>query len=137
MKASLNRRTPRQKCFHLLACATCTPKEQHPQWILSWYSVRLTSKFGIGGVAHVTCRCVRIFLQAFTRRHVSRATCRRSTRDRHHHRSGGSTRRSVPRRSRSDQPFGRYYRKCLDTQTSQLKCPSPTSFSPPTTHRLQ
>ena len=48
---------------------------------------------------------------------MPRATCRRSTRDRHHRRSGVSARPSVPPRSRSDQPFGRYSRKCLDTQT--------------------
>ena len=105
-------------------------RNEYPQWILSWYSIRVTSKFGIGGAAHVTCRCVRIFLQAFTRRHVSRATCRRSTQDRHHYRSGGSARRMVPRRSRLDQPFGRYSRKCLDTQTSQLKCRSVTFLQP-------
>ena len=137
-KVSFNRRTPRQKkCNPPLARAAGTPQEQYPQWILSWYSIRVTSKFGIGGAAHVTCRCVRIFLQALTRRHVSCATCRRSTQDRHHYRSGGSARRMVPRRFRSDQPFGRYSRKCLDTQTSQLKCRSLTSFSPPTTHKLQ
>ena len=65
----------------------------------------------------MACRCVRFFLQAFTRRHVPRATCRRPTRDRHHSRSGVSARPSVPPRSRSDQPFGRCARKCLDTHT--------------------
>ena len=59
---------------------------------------------------------------------MSRATCRRSTQDRHLHHSGGSARRMVPRRSRSDQLFGRYSRKYLDTQTSQLKCRSLTSL---------
>ena len=110
------------KCFPPLVCAACTPLERHSQWILSWYSISVASNFEIGGAALVTYRCVRIFLQAFTRRHVSRATCCRSTQDRHLHRSGGSARRMVPRRSRSDQPFGRYSRKYLDTQTSQLKC---------------
>ena len=42
----------------------------------------MTCKFGIGGALRLTCRCVRIFLQAFTRRHVPRATCHRSTPDR-------------------------------------------------------
>ena len=48
---------------------------------------------------------------------MPRATCRRPTRDRHHSRSGVSVRPSVPPRSRSEQPFGRHARKCLDTQT--------------------
>ena len=82
----------------------------------------------------MACRCVRFFLQAFTRRHVPRATCRRPTRDRHHSRSGVSARPSVPPRSRSDQPFGRCARKCLDTHTDTLtNTIRPTFFSP--THR--
>ena len=66
---------------------------------------------------------------------MPRATCRRSTRDRHHRRSGVSARPSVPPRSRSDQPFGRYSRKCLDTQTHTQthKHQPPNFFSP--THR--
>ena len=95
----------------------------------------MTCKFGIGGALRLTCRCVRIFLQAFTRRHVPRATCRRSTPDRHHRRSGVPRRPSVPPRSRSDQPFGRYSRKCLDTHTHTHthKHQPPYFFSP--THR--
>ena len=49
---------------------------------------------------------------------MPRATCRRSTPDRHHHCSGVPRRRSVPPRSRSDQLFGGYSRKCLDTHTN-------------------
>ena len=51
---------------------------------------------------------------------MPRATCRQPTRDRHHPRSGVPARRSVPPRSRSDQPFGRCARKCLDTHTDRL-----------------
>ena len=88
----------------------------------------------------MTCRCVRIFLQAFTRRHVPRATCRRPTRDRHHCRSGVSARPSVPPRSRSDQPIGRYSRKCLDTHThththTQTDKHDPANFFSPTHRR--
>ena len=66
---------------------------------------------------------------------MTRATCRRSTRDRHYRRSGVSARRSVPPRSRSDQPFGRNARKCLDTHTHRQthKHQPPNFFSP--THR--
>ena len=71
-------------------------------------SVRVTCQFRIGGASCSTCRCVNNFLQTFTRRHVPRATCRRSTPDRCYRRSGGSVRRSVVPRSRSVQPFGRY-----------------------------
>ena len=41
--------------------------------------------------------------------------------------------RTVPRRSRSDQPFSCYSQKSLDTQTSYLKYRSQTPSSPPTT----
>ena len=76
------------------------------------------------------------FLQAFTRRHVPRATCRRPTRDRHHSRSGVSARPSVPPRSRSDQPFGRCARKCLDTQTdTHTHKHDPANFFSPTHRR--
>ena len=44
-----------------LARAAGTPQERHPQWILRWYSMRVTCEFGVGGAAHVTCRCVRFF----------------------------------------------------------------------------
>ena len=78
------------------------------------------------------------FLQAFTRRHVPRATCRRQTRDRHHSRSGVSARPSVPPRSRSDQPFGRCARKCLDTHTDTLtNTIRPTFFRRPTGGNLR
>ena len=120
LKVSLNRRIPCQKSFPPLARAACAPLERQPQKHSSWLGIRVTCKFGIGGALRLTYRCVRIFLQAFTRRHVPRATCRRSTPDRHHHRSGVPRRRSVPPRSRSDQPFGRYSRKCLDTHTDTL-----------------
>ena len=66
---------------------------------------------------------------------MPRATYRRSTRDRHHSRSGVSVRPSVPPRSRSDQPFGRYARKCLNTHTHRQthKHQPPNFFS--ATHR--
>ena len=68
----------------------------------------------------MTSRCPRKFLQAFTRWHVPCAMCHQSTHDRHHRRSAVLARRMVPRRSRSDQPFGRYSRKCLNTHTPGL-----------------
>ena len=79
---------------------------------------------------------MRIFLQAFTRRHVPRATCHRWTPDRYHRRSGVSGHRSVPAPSRSDQPFGRYSRKCLDTHTYiHTDKHDPANFFSPTHRR--
>ena len=86
-----------------------------PVRMLSSSSMRVTCEFKISGPHRLTCTPVRIFLQAFTRRHMPCAMCHQSTHDRHHRRSGVLARRMVPRRSRSDQPFGRYFRKCLDT----------------------
>ena len=84
----------------------------------------------------MTCRCVRFFLQAFTRRHVPRATCRWPTRDRHHRRSGVSAPSSMPLQSRSDQPFRRCARKCLDTHThTQTDKHDPANFFSPTHRR--
>ena len=80
----------------------------------------MTCKFEIIGPHRLTCRAVRKLLQAFTRRHVPCAMCHQSTHGRHHRRSGVLARRMVPRRARSDQPFGRYSRKCLDTHTDWL-----------------
>ena len=51
---------------------------------------------------------------------VACAMCHQSTHDRHHRRSAVLARRMVPRRSRSNQPFGRYSRKCLNTHTPGL-----------------
>ena len=48
-----------KKCtydFPPLARATCTPQKWHPQWILSWYGLRATCKFGIGGATRVPLR---------------------------------------------------------------------------------
>ena len=80
----------------------------------------MTCKFEISGPHRLTCRAVRKLLQAFMRRHVPCAMCHQSTHDKHHRRSGVLARRMVPRRDRSDQPFGRYSRKCLDTHTDWL-----------------
>ena len=77
----------------------------------------MTCKFEINGPHRLTCRAVRKLLQAFTQRHVPCAMCHQSTHGMHHRRSGVLARRMVPRRARSDQPFGRYSRKCLDTHT--------------------
>ena len=137
LKVSLNRRTPRQKHYPPAARAAYTTQERHPQWILSWYSVRVTCEFVVVGASRLTCRCVRIFWQALTGRHVQRATCCWSTPNQHHHRSGGSMSRTVPCRSRSDQQFSCYSQKSLDIQTAYLKCRSQTPSNPPTTHRLQ
>ena len=93
------------------------PQERHPQRILSWGGMGVTCEFDIGSAPRLTCRCVNILLQAFSGRHVPRATCRQPTPDRHQRRSGVSGRRPVPPLSRSDQPFGRYSPKCLDIHT--------------------
>ena len=45
-----------------LARAAGTPLERHPQWILSWCSMRVTCEFRICGAPRVTCRAVRKFL---------------------------------------------------------------------------
>ena len=55
----VNRRTPREKGFPPLARATCTPYKWHPQWILSWYGMRATCEFGIGGATRVPLRAAR------------------------------------------------------------------------------
>ena len=80
----------------------------------------MTCKFEIRGPHRLTCRAVWKLLQAFTRRHVPCAMCHQPTHDRHHRRSGVLARRMVPSRARSDQSFGRYSRKCLDTHTDWL-----------------
>ena len=41
-----------------------------------------TCEFEVGGASRLTCVGVNKLLQTFTRRHVPRATCRRSTPDR-------------------------------------------------------
>ena len=117
LKVSLNRRTPCQKSFPPLARAACAPLERHPQRILSWGGMGVTWELDIGSAPCLTCRCVNVFLQAFSGRHVPRATCCRSTPDRHQRRSGGSGRRPVPPPSRSDQPIRCYSQKCLDIHT--------------------
>ena len=91
----------------------------------------MTCKFEISGPHRLTCRAVRKLLQAFTRRHVPCAMCHQSTHDRHHRRSGVLARRMVPRRARSDQPFGRYSRKCLDTHTDRQTRPGQLFFTDP------
>ena len=102
---------------HHLARVTWHGATRDTQRILSWGSMHVTCKFGFGGSPRLTSRGPRIFLQAFTRWHVPCAMCHQSTHDRHHRRSAVLARRMVPRRSRSDQPFGRYSRKCLNTHT--------------------
>ena len=121
-----------------LARAGGTLHKWHPQRILSRYSTRVTCEFGFSGCPRLTPRGARIFLVDLSGRHVPRATCRRPTRDRHHCRSGVSARRSVPPRSRSDQPFGRYSRKCFETQTHRLtNTIRPTFFQRPTGGNLR
>ena len=118
---------PHVKTASPLARAAGTPLERHPQWILSWCSTRVTCEFRICGAPRVTCRAVRKILVDLHA--AARATCHVPPADpnRHHRRSGVSARPSVPPRSRSDQPFGRYSRKCLDTQTDTYKH-HPTNF---------
>ena len=119
-----------------LARAAGTPQERHPQWILSWCSTRVTCEFGLSDSHRLTSRGAHKFLVDLHA--AARATCRRPTRDRHHPRSGVSARPSVPPRSRSDQPFGRYARKCLNTQTHRLTNTSrPTFFQRPTGGNLR
>ena len=108
---------PMSKSFPPLARAACTTQERQPQKHTDWGSVRVTCKFGIGSASRLTCKCVNVFLQTSARRHVPRAMCRRSTRYRHHRRSGVLGRRPVPPPPRSDQSFGRYSPKCLDRHT--------------------
>ena len=91
----------------------------------------MTCKFEISGPHRLTCRAVRKLLQAFTRRHVPCAMCHQSTHDKHHRRSGVLARRMVPRRARSDQPFGRYSRNCLDTHTDRQTRPGQLFFTDP------
>ena len=118
-----------------LARAAGTPLERHPQWILSWYSSRVACEFRICGAPRVTCRAVRKFLVDLHA--AARATCHVPPR-----RPATGTNvvpafRRVHRchpGPRSDQPFGRYSRKCLNTQTDRLtNTIRPTFFSP--THR--
>ena len=122
-----------------LARAAGTPLERHPLWILSWCSTRVTCEFRICGAPRVTCRGVRKFLVDLHA--AARATChvRRSTGDKHHRRYGVSARRSVPPRSRSDQPFERCARKCLDTHTDTQthKHQPPNTFRRPTGGNLR
>ena len=105
-----------QKSFPPLARAAGTPQERDPKRILSWGGMGVTCEFNIGSAPRLTCRCVNVFLQAFSGRHVPGATCRQSTLDRHQYRSGVSGRRSKTP-SRSNQPLGRYSPKCLDIYT--------------------
>ena len=74
---------------------------QHPCDLQVW--VRWIPSFDLQGPAKM-----------FASLHaVACAMCHQSTHDRHHRRSGISALRMVPRRSRSDWPFGRYSRKGL------------------------
>ena len=71
------------------------------------------------------------------------AMCHQSTHGRHHRRrSGILARRMVPRWSRSDQPFGRYSRKCFNKHTYWLtdwltNTVRPTIFHGPTEGNLR
>ena len=122
---------PSSKRFSALARETCTPPQRCPQRILSWYGMRVTCEFGLSDSHRLSSRGARKFLVDLYR--AARAMCRRPTRDRHHRRSGVSARRSVPPRSRSDQPFWRCARKCLDTHTETHKHDPANFFS--ATHR--
>ena len=93
--------------WHHLARVTWHGATRDPQRILSYRATcwpaslaRWLHPFDLQGRA--------IFFQTFTRRHVPHAMCHQSTHNIHHRRSGVLTRRMVPRRSWSDQPFGRY-----------------------------
>ena len=56
-----------------LARAACTPLERYPQWILSWYSARVTCEFGFSGCHRLTTRGARKFLVVLYG--AARATC--------------------------------------------------------------
>ena len=126
-----------QIIWHHLARVTWHGATRDPQRILSQGNLRVTCQFEISGLHRLTCRAVRKLLQAFTRRHVPCAMCHQSTHGRHHRRSGVLARRMVPRRARSDQPFGRYSRKCLDTHTDWLtdRQTRPANYFSPTHQR--
>ena len=106
-----------------------------PNGFLSWYSTRVTCEFWVQWLPPFDPQGrEKIFGSPFTGRHVPRATYRRSTRDRHHSRSGVSVRPSVPPRSRSDQPFRALFPEMLGhTYTQTDKHQPPNFFSP--THR--
>ena len=103
-----------------LARADGTRQERHPQRILSWYSTRVTCEFGISGCPRLTPRGARKFLVDLHSQVKVNCVVNHNftpTSHRHQCRSGVSARRSVPPPSLSNQPFGRYARKCLNTQT--------------------
>ena len=56
-----------------LARAAGTPQERHPQWILSWYSTRVTCEFGLSDSPRLTSRGARKFLVDLHA--AARATC--------------------------------------------------------------
>ena len=56
-----------------LARAAGTPLERYPQWILSWYSTRVTCEFGFSGYPRLTSRGARKFLVDLYG--AARATC--------------------------------------------------------------
>ena len=56
-----------------LARAAGTPLERYPQWILSWYSTRVTCEFGFSGCPRLTSRGARKFLVVLYG--AARATC--------------------------------------------------------------
>ena len=56
-----------------LARAAGTPLERHPQWILSWYSTRVTCEFGVSDSHRLTSRGARKFLVDLHA--AARATC--------------------------------------------------------------
>ena len=56
-----------------LALAAGIPMERYPQWILSWYSTRVTCEFGFSGCPRLTPRGARkIFVVLYG---AARATC--------------------------------------------------------------
>ena len=56
-----------------LARVAGTPLERYPQWILSWYSTRVTCEVGFSGCPRLTPRGARKFLVVLYG--VARATC--------------------------------------------------------------
>ena len=62
-----------KKASSPLARAAGTPQKRHPQWILSWYSTRVTCAFGFSGCPCLTPRGARIFLVDLYA--AARATC--------------------------------------------------------------
>ena len=71
----LTPKDPTSKKFFDPGACNLHPQERQPQKHTGWGRTRVTCMFVIGGVSRLTYKDPDKFLQAFTRRHVPRATC--------------------------------------------------------------